>query len=722
MKKKRLSLFFVFAILAIPTIHASSGGTSIEQANIVIQIGILLFAVKLGSAIAKRVGIPGVLGELIMGIIIGPFALGGIALPGFPHGIFGTGIPDAQIPVRMELYTFSTIASIILLFKSGLETDLGLFLKYSVAGIVVGIGGVVATFFGGAIVGMLVLGGEFMDSHNLMLGIMATATSIGITARILSEKKKLDTPEGVTILAAAVFDDVLGIVLLAVVLGITNARTASGGELAWGSIGKIAFKAFGLWLLFTALGLAFSKRISAILKRFRHASLFTVLAVGMALLLAGFFEREGLAMIIGAYVMGLSLSKSDIGHIIIDKMAVLYEFFVPIFFAIMGMMVDTRQFLSMDTLIAGGAFTAIAILGKVIGCGGPALLTGFNFKGALRIGIGMVPRGEVVLILAGIGLSSGLLPKSLFGVAVLMPLITATLTPPVLGKVLSIPGRGTRKENPHADTAAINFSFPSIDIANLVNDTMERQLLEEGFFVRTMDVEEGIAQVRKDDIAFSVELKGSSLEVQGPIKDIPVAQTVMFEAVASLNSSFTKLKSDFEPASMSVKIPSARPETNIRQEKARHGNARHANARHLVPSCISLNLKSETKEGAIDELINLLVSSGKLKDKNAAFDAIMEREASMSTGMQRGIALPHAKVSGVKKLVVALGLKPGGLDFASLDGTPTEVILLILSPRDMPGSHLQFLAKAGAILRDDEIRARLMAAKKEKEIVEILGL
>lgn len=250
-----------------------------EQAGLVIQIGALLFAVKAGGLLAQRFRIPGVLGELLVGVA--------------------------------------------------------------------------ATFVGGALIAAAVFGGGLLDAQNLMFGIMATATSIGITARILSERKKLDSPEGVTTLAAAVFDDVMGIVLLAVVLGVNAARQASGDGLAWGGIGMIALRAFGLWFLFTALGLVFSKRIATILKSFGQRNLFTVLALGMALLLAGFFEKEGLAMIIGAYVMGLSLSKSNISHIIIDKMWVLYEFFVPIFFAVMGMLVDLRQF-DDPRVLAGG--------------------------------------------------------------------------------------------------------------------------------------------------------------------------------------------------------------------------------------------------------------------------------------------------------------------------------------------------------------------------------
>ena len=214
--------------------------------DLVFQLALIIFAARIFGKIAVRFGIPSVLGELIAGIIIGPFALGGIALPFFPHGLFGVtdSIAGAVSP---ELYAFSQIASIILLFASGLETDLSLFIKYSVSGGIIGLGGVVISFFFGAACAFFILpllgiecSGLF-DVKCLFLGIMSTATSVGITARILSDKKKMDSPEGVTILAAAVFDDVLGIVLLAVVMGIVSAL-GTGKTLSGGAIGIIALK------------------------------------------------------------------------------------------------------------------------------------------------------------------------------------------------------------------------------------------------------------------------------------------------------------------------------------------------------------------------------------------------------------------------------------------------------------------------------------------------
>ena len=319
--------------------------------NLVLQMGVIIFAARLGGNLAKKAGISSVLGELIAGIIIGPFALGSLPLPGFPSGFFP--VYSESLAVTPELYSFSMVASIILLFASGLETDLTLFLRYSVAGGIIGIGGVAFSFVLGDLAAMALFQTHFMDTRCLFLGIMSTATSVGITARILSDKREMDSPEGVTILASAVFDDVLGIILLAVVMGIVAVLNSAGGSVDGAAIAVIAAKAFGIWLAFTALGLIFSKKIAGFLKLFKHSYDFSICALGLALLLGGFFQKQGLAMIIGAYITGLSLSGTDIAAVIQERIRGLYDFFVPMFFAVMGMQVNITELMSGSVLTFG---------------------------------------------------------------------------------------------------------------------------------------------------------------------------------------------------------------------------------------------------------------------------------------------------------------------------------------------------------------------------------
>jgi Kef-type K+ transport system membrane component KefB/mannitol/fructose-specific phosphotransferase system IIA component (Ntr-type) len=547
-----------------------------------------------------------------------------------------------------------------------------------------------------------------MDPRCLFLGILSTATSVGITARILSDQKKMDSPEGVTILAAAVFDDVLGIIALAVVLGlVTVLNEGRGGPEPLVILG-IAGKAFGIWLGFSALGLIFSRQIAAFLKSFKHSHDFMVLALGIALLLAGFFEKQGLAMIIGAYIVGLSLSKTDIAPVIQERIHGLYEFFVPIFFAVMGMMVNVREILSPPVLLFGAVYTLGAIIAKVIGCGGPALLLGFNPRGALRIGTGMVPRGEVALIIAGIGLASGVLDTALFGVVILMTLITTLVAPPLLNVTLKLPGLGTRNPVKTGDYAGSSWDFHDDDIADMVTDALLKALRAEGFYVRIMNIDEGLSQARKDNIALSVTRSGSTLTIETAGADMPFVRTAVYEVILRLSETMQKLKAAADPAAMRKELLEGRGRTT--QELLEL----------VTGECTVTEMKGTTKDAVLTELVDILAAHGKLEDRDLVLHDIFEREKSMSTGMQHGIALPHAKSEGVRDICVAVGIKRTGIEFESIDGEKSRLFIMVVSPRRISGPHIQFLAAIGTVLKDDTVREQVIRCGSPGEVVELL--
>jgi Kef-type K+ transport system membrane component KefB len=163
--------------------------------RLVFQIGIIIFAAKAFGLLFEKMSLPSVLGELVAGIVIGPYLLGSLALPGFHEGVFPLSVVTA-LPVSPELYGFATIASIVLLFSAGLETDFALFLRFSLAGAVLGIGGVIVSFAVGNYTAQYFISGNagFMDPRCMFMGVLGTATSVGITARILSERRRMDSP------------------------------------------------------------------------------------------------------------------------------------------------------------------------------------------------------------------------------------------------------------------------------------------------------------------------------------------------------------------------------------------------------------------------------------------------------------------------------------------------------------------------------------------------
>jgi len=503
------------------------------EIQFIFQLGILIVFTRIGGYWLRRwLRLPGVLGELIVGMLIGPYALGQFHWP-LVGQLFPIGANGA--PVSPELYAFSTFASIVLLFLSGLETDLSTFLRYSVAGTVVGIGGVAVSFFLGT--GCAIwfgLADNWLAPHALFLGAIATATSVGISARILSERRKMDSPEGVTILAAAVFDDVLGIIVLAIVVGMSRAETEGG--VSWAHILWIAGKAFGFWIGATAAGLLLARRFSKMLKYFKSTQAIAALALGFGLLLAGLSEMAGLAMIIGAYIMGLSLSRTDLVQVIQKEIEGLQNILVPVFFATMGMLVNFAAIL--PVLKIGLIYSLFAVVSKVAGCGFPALFCGFNRHGAIRIGVGMLPRGEVALIVAGIGLTSGAIGQDIFGIAILMTLVTTLLGPMLLAGSFENPASGLRHPDDIAKSRSktIQLAFPSADMADFLLSRIVRAFRQEEFYVYRLTPEERTYHIRKDDIFFILECENGEIRLTTTVQFETLARLVVAEEMLSLRS------------------------------------------------------------------------------------------------------------------------------------------------------------------------------------------
>jgi Kef-type K+ transport system membrane component KefB/mannitol/fructose-specific phosphotransferase system IIA component (Ntr-type) len=703
--------------LAVPAVAvaaeggASEPGLTHRMMLLVLELGCILFAARFGRILFERLTFPGVLGELAAGALIGPYLLGGLPLPGLAQGLFPS---TGSFPVSPELYGICSVAAVVLMFMVGLETDLRLFLRFSVAGGLVGVGGVLFSFVLGDLTAVWFLRtlfdrpAGFLTPACLFLGVLSTATSVGITARVLSERRKLDSPEGVTILAGAVIDDVLGIVLLAVVAGLITAGGHSG-DVQWGRIGGIAAKAIGVWLAATFLGLRLARRIGGLLKGFKQQSAIAVMSLGLALILAGLFEEAGLAMIIGAYVAGLSLSRTDIRAAVREKLEPVFELLVPVFFCVMGMMVDFRTFLSGRILLFGAGFTIVAILAKLLGCGAAALFCGFNRRGAFRIGVGMVPRGEVALIIAGIGLASGALPRDLFGVAVLMTVFTTLPAPAALDRLLHTGGEGTRQPLPPEEHTELVFDFPSPEVTELLARSLVQAFEQEGFFVHALERRRKVYQLFKDDMTLSMEYDDSTIRFLCQPDEIGIVNTAVYEVLHEFEKVVKGLRRPVDPRLI---------RGQMKREEASGGRMLDL-ARYLAPHRLLPRLKARTKDEALQELMAPLVAEGVVKNPKEALRALRDREAVMSTGLEDGIAIPHAKTDAVDRLVCAVGLKPEGLEFDALDGAPTTILVLELAPRDAVAPHIQFMATVSHAL-NAPTRRRLLASKTPADMLRVL--
>jgi Kef-type K+ transport system membrane component KefB len=371
----------------------------------------IFVSAKLFGELAERIGQPAVLGELIGGAIV---------------GVSGLRLVDPHDPTISLL---AQLGIILLLFLIGLNTELDKLLQVGGAAVLVAIVGVIATFAGGyALAHFLGLS----DIVAVFLGASLTATSVGISARVLSDLGHLQDREAQIILGAAVVDDIIGVVLLTLI-----GRMADQGDLRPLVVARLTLIAFGFVAAALLVGSWLAPILVRAIDRIRVARGLFFASIVFALSLAFIAQRTGSAIIIGSFAAGLVLARTDKGRQIEREVHDVASFFVPIFFVVVGAAIDVRT-LTLRYVLIGFGLAGIAIAGK--------LLAGFVAPGSgLRraiIGTGMIPRGEVSLIFAQIGLTGGLLTAGLYNSVTVMVIVTAFLTPILLRAQLPIRGQG----------------------------------------------------------------------------------------------------------------------------------------------------------------------------------------------------------------------------------------------------------------------------------------
>jgi len=396
----------------------------------ILSFALILLAARLGGEVAERyLKQPAVLGELLVGIIISPFALGGLI--GDPI-IFNFATVHQPFGLDVELHIMeiiSEIAVVALLFVAGVETDVRSFVRYGLTGGAVAFGGVVLPFAFGFLATMLIAPGVGMLGW-LFIGATLTATSIGLTVRILMDMGWLLTPEGTTILVGAVIDDIIGIVILSAVIFMAQ----TGGSISAVQIIKVFAIGFAVWFALLMVGVKFSKYVSKIfLNPFKRSGTMPIVAIIIGFVVAYLVTLVDLHPVVGAYVAGLMFAATAEKEEIAEKTRPIMLFLAPFFFAYLGMQVDVRLLASPMAAILAVVLIVLAVITKVIGSAIPAKFVGkLSNSGAMIVGIGMVPRGEVGLIIAGAGFLAGAINRDLFGAAVAVSIVTTLVTPTML--------------------------------------------------------------------------------------------------------------------------------------------------------------------------------------------------------------------------------------------------------------------------------------------------
>ncbi|HHW66285.1 MAG: hypothetical protein PWP07_1335 [Epulopiscium sp.] len=386
----------------------------LEEKKFLLDLVLLLSAASIGGWLSSLIKMPKVLGQILLGIILGPTVLGWL---------------NGQ---NEMIHTMSEIGVIFLMFLAGLETDINELKSSGKGASLIAVGGVIFPLFFGTII-PYVFFKEYLpggDGHQqllfaLYIGTILTATSVSISVSVLRDMKKLNSKEGVSILGAAIIDDVLGIVLLAVITGMAN---PSGN----GNIIGLIIRIVSFFILSFIIGVIISKLITSFAMDSAWSERIIVFAIILCFLFAFMAEVFKIAAITGAYVVGVIFSTTPYQRKITNRIQVLaYSLFTPIFFVSIGLKVAiTSEILKYWKYAI--VVVLIAVFGKIIGCGLGALLSKFKLRQALQIGVGMIARAEVALIIASQGVAAKVITDATFTSIVLLVVISTLVTPPLL--------------------------------------------------------------------------------------------------------------------------------------------------------------------------------------------------------------------------------------------------------------------------------------------------
>lgn len=371
--------------------------------KLVLELILLLVSAKLAGEAFERMKQPPVLGELLVGIILGKTLF----------DVVHTG----------EAISFlAEIGLVLLLFEVGLESDLSDLIKVGGTSFLVAVIGVVAPFILGYV---LSLGLGFDQLTALFMGSALTATSVGISARVLFDLGKLTCNEGKIIVGAAVFDDILGLLFFAIM-----ASVASIGSISYADIGWIFTKALLFFCIMIFMGIKTAPLLLRIVTSMKVRGVFVVSGFIFSLLLAYITDAMGLSTIIGAFMAGLILPKTEQKFQLAQLIKPVADIFVPIFFVIIGIAIDIRVLLRIDAIFIAMLFFGVAVVGKIISG------IGAHNSNRLIVGVGMIPRGEVGLVFASFGLSLAIINDVLYSSLLFMVISTTVLAPILLRKLV----------------------------------------------------------------------------------------------------------------------------------------------------------------------------------------------------------------------------------------------------------------------------------------------
>jgi len=392
----------------------------IEIFEIILSIALALIFARLFGYLLDRLKQPPVIGEIFAGLLLGGFGLG--VLAGKSFSLFSVTIELPQFSYTSEAFTFlAELGILFLMFLSGLEINFSDLQKVKKSSLFVAIGGVIAPFLLGILVSHLF---GFSWHIGLVIGLILVATSVGVPVRVLMDLQKLNTEVGLTILGAAVIDDVIAIILFVSVLGVATPM----------DVAYLGLKILIFFVLFLFIGLKIIDKIFNISEKIQLPKALLSLSLSIFLLYSFFAYQSGIAGITGAFVAGVVIGHAIKSRKVIDDIKTIsYGLFIPLFFVWVGANVDPTVFSTVSLIGFAVLIILAGILGKIVGCSIGGKLAGMTNKKALQTGIGMIPRLEMALIIVGAAISQkiliGELGQQILATTVLLTLVTTLITP-----------------------------------------------------------------------------------------------------------------------------------------------------------------------------------------------------------------------------------------------------------------------------------------------------
>ena len=684
-----------------------------DSARFVLQLGVLVLAAKTGGLLFERWHLPVVLGELVSGVLVGPHLLGRVALPFFPNGLMsdvgGVLMPGGSV------FSVVTLTLVVLFFLVGLDTDVRQVRHYSVGGVLAGLMGYILSF-GSALAALVFVIGPMLGLHvtwlspsALLFSTVISVSSVGLLARMLSVRQRLETPAGVVALTAAMTDNVVGLVCFAIFSGLALS-VSQGAEPNAALLVASAVKTVAGFAVVAVLGFPVARHMNARAMRDKHYIGAFAVSSACLLMAGGIMGASGVSVMAGAYVMGIAFSSTDLRHEIRERLDFVSVILVPACFATLGMQVNPNLLARVDIMTASFLFIVIAAVAKGVGCAVSSALAGLNRYGCLRVGVVMLPRGELSLAMLAALLGLVALPEGLFFALVLGVLFSCVFASFLSERAFAVGGSDVTGRSNLPEPVRIEFQFPSPQAAMLMVGRAVEIFEDEGFYAHLLSRHQVLYRISRDNQVIMLRRTEGEVVFECSELERKLVNTVMLELSSGVEQSLRELQRPLDDVAL---------RKNMQQADA-SGSSTGAIRNRFKLETLRPRLLATTKQGAISELVGVLYENGLIVDRERALKAVFERENSLSTGLEFGVAIPHARTDAVQQLVCAVGLKKEGLSFDSLDGQPVRIVVLVLAPESAPSPQLQFIAQICRLLNEAG-RASLLACDSAEDMHAVLS-